>query len=80
MSDSQTLRQQARRETQLRSKGLAERIAIESYKEMIRCIGLRDSTTGRLLESILAKEEEHVEELSSMLRHVKPDAVVNGLR
>ncbi len=47
---------------------VAERVAIESYKEMISYIGVRDSTTGRLLESILAKEEEHAEELSSMLR------------
>lgn len=55
---------------------VAERIAIESYKEMIAYIGLRDSTTGRLLEAILAKEEEHAEELSSMLRRVKSAAPV----
>jgi len=47
---------------------VAERVATESYKELISYIGVRDSTTGRLLESILAKEEEHAEELSSMLR------------
>ena len=51
---------------------VAERVAIESYKEMIAYIGTRDPTTGRLLESILAKEEEHAEELSSMLRKVAP--------
>jgi bacterioferritin len=47
---------------------VAERVAIESYKERISYIGVRDSTIGRLLESILAKEEEHADELSSMLR------------
>jgi bacterioferritin len=51
---------------------VAERVAIESYKEMISYIGARDPTTSRLLESILAKEEEHADELSSMLRRVAP--------
>ncbi|MDQ2641744.1 MAG: bacterioferritin [Pseudomonadota bacterium] len=46
---------------------VAERIAIESYTEMIRYIGEGDSTTRRMLEGILAKEEEHAEELASML-------------
>jgi hypothetical protein len=44
--------------------------AIESYKEMITYLGQDDPTTKRLLESILTKEEEHVEDLSSMLRVV----------
>ena len=52
---------------------IAERIAIESYNEMIRYIGTRDTTTRRLFESILAVEEQHAEELASMrqdiLRH-----------
>ena len=46
---------------------IAERIAIDSYVEMIRYIGEKDSTTRRVLEEILAKEEEHAEDLSSML-------------
>lgn len=45
---------------------IAERIAIESYREMIEYIGPKDPSTRRLLESILAVEEEHAEELSSM--------------
>ena len=53
---------------------IAERIAIESYKEMIAYIGVRDPTTGRLLESILAKEEEHADDLSTMLRRTTADA------
>jgi len=45
-----------------------ERIAIDSYREMIMFIGDRDTTTKRMLEEILAKEEEHAEDLSSMLQ------------
>jgi bacterioferritin len=46
---------------------VAERIAIESYSEMIRYIGEDDPTTRRMMESILAMEEEHAEDLSTML-------------
>ena len=49
---------------------VAERVAIESYREMIAYIGPRDPTTERMLKGILAKEEEHAEDLSSMLRKV----------
>lgn len=47
---------------------VAERVAIDSYREMIMFIGDRDTTTKRMLEEILAKEEEHAEDLSSMLQ------------
>ncbi|HEX4858542.1 MAG TPA: ferritin-like domain-containing protein [Usitatibacteraceae bacterium] len=46
---------------------IAERIAIESYREFIRFLGDQDSTTRRLLESILAVEEEHADELAALL-------------
>lgn len=46
---------------------VAERIAIDSYGEMIRYIGDKDVTTRRMLEGILAMEEEHADDLSSML-------------
>ena len=46
---------------------IAERIAIESYREMIAYLGDRDPTTHRMLEAILASEEEHAEDLSSLL-------------
>ena len=49
---------------------IAERIAIESYREIIQYIGDKDSTTRRLFESILAVEEQHAEELSSMRQDV----------
>jgi bacterioferritin len=45
---------------------IAERIAIESYREIIQYLGTRDSTTRRLFEEILAVEEEHAEDLRSM--------------
>jgi bacterioferritin len=58
-------------EEMLREDLLAERVAIESYREMIQFLQNADSTTRRMLEGILAKEEEHAEELSSMLDGLK---------
>ncbi len=48
---------------------VAERIAIESYGDMIRYVGDKDITTRRLLEGILAVEEEHADDLADMLAH-----------
>ncbi len=50
---------------------IAERIAIESYREMIAFLGENDSTTRRMLEGILASEEEHADDLASLLESVK---------
>lgn len=52
---------------------IAERIAIESYREMIEFIGPRDPTTRRLLQSILAQEEEHAEDLVDLLEDLPKD-------
>jgi bacterioferritin len=52
---------------------IAERIAIESYREMIAFVGQRDPTTRRLLESILAQEEEHAEDLVDLLEDLPKD-------
>jgi bacterioferritin len=46
---------------------IAERIAIESYREMIQFFGDKDSTSRRLLEQILAVEEEHADDLVDLL-------------
>lgn len=46
---------------------IAERIAIDSYREMVVYLGDQDSTTRRMLESILAVEEQHAEELADLL-------------
>ncbi|MFO0663727.1 MAG: ferritin-like domain-containing protein [Polyangiaceae bacterium] len=53
---------------------VAERIAIEVYAEMIRFIGDEDSTTRRMLEGILAQEEEHADELSDFLQRLRTSA------
>ena len=50
---------------------IAERIAIESYREMILYIGDKDSTTRNMLEEILAVEEEHADDLLSLLGGVR---------
>ncbi|MFN7643507.1 MAG: bacterioferritin [Burkholderiales bacterium] len=49
---------------------IAERIAIESYREMIRFVGEHDPTTRRMLEDVLADEEEHADDMSSLLKRV----------
>jgi bacterioferritin len=51
---------------------VAERIAVESYGEFIRYLGDKDPTTRRLLEEILAKEEEHAEDLLNLVAHMVP--------
>jgi bacterioferritin len=51
----------------IREDLVAERVAIDSYREMINYIGADDSTTRRMLEEILAKEEEHAEDLVTLL-------------
>lgn len=50
---------------------IAERIAIESYREMIAYLADHDPTTQRMLEEILASEEEHAEDLASLLEGMK---------
>ena len=46
---------------------VAERVAIDSYTEMIRYVGENDITTRRMLEAILAVEEEHADDMASLL-------------
>lgn len=49
---------------------VAERIAIDSYREMINYLGTNDSTSRRMLEGILAVEEEHADDLVSLLEEM----------
>jgi bacterioferritin len=51
----------------IREDLVAERIAIDSYREMINYVGNDDPTTRRMLEGILAVEEEHADDLVSLL-------------
>ena len=52
---------------------VAERIAIDSYRSFIQYLQDNDPTTKRLLESILAVEEEHADELADLLPQVAPE-------
>jgi bacterioferritin len=49
---------------------VAERIAIESYSEIIRYLSDNDPTSRRMMESILAKEEEHAEDMKTLLETI----------
>jgi len=57
----------------IREDLVAERVAIDSYTEMIRYVGDNDVTTRRMLESILAVEEEHADDLVSFLADMDKD-------
>ena len=54
-------------EDMIREDLVAERIAIDSYREMIQYLAEADSTSRRMLEEILAKEEEHADDLANLL-------------
>jgi bacterioferritin len=49
---------------------VAERIAIESYAEIVQWLGDKDPTTRRMMEDILAVEEEHADDLLSILQEL----------
>jgi len=51
----------------VRANLVAERVAVESYRQMIALVADKDPTTRRLLEDILGDEEEHADELADML-------------
>jgi bacterioferritin len=52
---------------------VAERIAIDSYREMIAYFAAFDSTTRKMLEEIAAKEEEHADDLADLLQNLPKD-------
>jgi bacterioferritin len=51
----------------IRTNLIAERVAVETYRQMIELVADKDSTTRRMLEDILADEEEHADELKDWL-------------
>ena len=51
----------------IREDLVAERIAIDSYSEIIRYLGTNDPTSRRVLEEILAKEEEHADDMKTLI-------------
>jgi len=54
----------------IREDLVAERIAIESYSEIIRYFGDKDPTSRRLMEEILANEEEHAEDMKTLMERL----------
>jgi bacterioferritin len=54
---------------------VAERIAIDSYRDFVRYLGDQDSTTRRMIEGILAVEEEHADELADLLATFPAESV-----
>lgn len=75
--DPQTLRERSHAQydeskdlqSMVRANLVAERIAIETYRQMISLVGDKDPTTRRMLEEILSDEEEHADELKDWLGH-----------
>ena len=55
----------------LREDLVAERVAIESYREIANWLHGKDSTTKRMIEEILAVEEEHADDINSLLAGMK---------
>jgi bacterioferritin len=64
----------------IREDLIAERIAIESYREIIKFFAEKDPTSRVMLEEILAKEEEHADELTDLLFAVEPDTNIQTRR
>jgi len=50
---------------------IAERVAIDSYREMVNFLGDDDPTTRRMMEEILAKEEEHADDIVTLLEGIR---------
>jgi bacterioferritin len=57
----------------IREDLVAERIAVQSYGEIIRYLGDNDPTSRRMMEDVLAKEEEHAEDMSTLLEQIKKE-------
>ena len=58
----------------IREDLIAERIAIESYRDIISYLGEGDPTTRKLFEAVLAVEEEHAEDMLSLIENVNRQA------
>jgi bacterioferritin len=50
---------------------IAERVAIQTYNEIVKWLGNDDITSRRMMEQILAKEEEHADDLANLLERMK---------
>ena len=56
----------------IREDLIAERIAVETYREIIKFFGDRDPTSRTMMEEILSKEEEHADDMADLLFAVEP--------
>jgi bacterioferritin len=54
----------------IRENLIAERIAIDSYREIVTYLGAADPTTRRIMEEILAVEEEHADDMNTLLEQL----------
>ena len=57
----------------IREDLVAERIAIDTYREIVKYFGDKDPTSRTMMEEILTKEEEHADELADLLFAVEPE-------
>jgi bacterioferritin len=64
----------------IRENLVAERIAIDTYREIVTYFGEKDPTSRTMMEEILAKEEEHADELADLLFAVEPDTAADPRR
>jgi bacterioferritin len=62
----------------IREDLVAERIAIESYSEIIRYLGENDPTSRRMIEEILANEEDHANDLKTLIERLGHDEHERG--
>jgi bacterioferritin len=60
-------------EDMIREDLVAERIAISTYSEIVRWLGNDDPTTRRMMEGLLAVEEEHADDLANLLQRMGAD-------
>jgi len=58
-------------ENMIKEDLIAERIAIATYSEIVRWLGNDDPTTRRMMEALLAKEEEHADDMAKLLSRVR---------
>jgi bacterioferritin len=67
-----------RLEDMIREDLVAERIAVSTYSEIIRWLGNDDPTSRRMIEEILAKEEEHADDLAKLLARIGGSGAKQG--
>lgn len=57
-------------QSMIREDLVAERIAVQTYSDIIRWLGNSDPTTRKMIEEILKQEEEHADDMANLLKQV----------